>query len=234
MCVCMCICVCVSTTEFNDDELQPLSSLSLRVCDTLQFLQQEILNSKQIMSECFQNEEKVNESEGFLKIFPLIINNFENEKMKLIAVNNENERLKFELLESRTQESQNNDQITLEMNNKISHLMNEINEINQKNNYYQTEQEKNEKLIDEQKHEIFTISDQFQFFKVQNVQLINEEKNKVIAARLSEKENSATLESEIVKLKSELDGQIIILDEKNNNFDEVKNKYDVLSEDLNK
>ena len=74
------MCVCVRITDFNDDEPQPLSFLSLRVCDTLQFLQQELLNSKQIMSECFQNEEKANESEGFLKIFPLIINNFKNEK----------------------------------------------------------------------------------------------------------------------------------------------------------
>ena len=57
------------------------------------------------------------------------------------------------------------------------------------------------------------------------MQLINEEKNKVIAARLSEKENSATLESEIVRLKSELDGQIIILDEKK---DEEKNDAPVV------
>ena len=207
----VCICMYVVITDFDDDEAQPLSSLSLCVCDTLQSIQTEISNSKKNILECFQEEEKINESEGFLKLFPLLINNLKNEKSRVTYVNNEKEKLQFELLESRTQGTQNYDQVTIEMNNKITQLMNELFKMTNKNENYQIEHEKFEKIIDEQKDEIFKITDEFQFFKIQNLQLINEEKNKVIAARLSEKENSASLESEIVKLKSELDDNLIIL-----------------------
>ena len=75
------------------------------------------------------------------------------------------------------------------------------------------------------------ITDEFNFYKVQHAQLLSEEKSKLNASRISEGENTASFEREILRLNTVLSGkneEYLILEGMMNS---VQSEVDVLKEE---